>query len=180
MDGAPPLFICKTCGAEHPAVREEAAETPDSEALERLRATWMRTDVLDKGTDEGAKKRSEQAVRASVAYFSTFRSARWVMPPTIETIRVYKTAVLRCVECPGGRPVVTAGPVVDPRDAEIEELRARLRASHDAAFRTRDALHGLLAAQREQAQKADQAAECLQAYILLGKLVDVFALTWPI
>ena len=84
-----PIFTCSLCGAQHAAVELLPDPLPLEEDVQKLRAAWIRADLLDKGDDAGAKTRHAQAVKASIAYFSTcFPRASWKMPSTVTTVRL--------------------------------------------------------------------------------------------
>ncbi len=81
-----PVFVCSLCGAEHPATERDDAPVADPETTAKLRLAWLKFEERDKGSDEGAVKRAEQATRASIAYFgAAYRTGSWLLPVTITT-----------------------------------------------------------------------------------------------
>lgn len=88
-------FTCSLCGAKHDASAADPGEPPPN--LEKLREKWLRAasaHVPTTGDEVG-----EAEVKASLAYFGTFRSGVPTLPPTITTVNSAAGFRFQCVQC---------------------------------------------------------------------------------
>lgn len=92
------LFTCTSCGAQHEALNPEEPPPLAAEELAKLRVKWLK--AADAHTPVKEDEMGAGVLRASIAYFGTFRLGVPKVPETLKSVNSAAGFRLVCVTCP--------------------------------------------------------------------------------